>query len=228
MPNSELIKTMSTVVDKVNDAYTQYLDDNDDYDDIYHLADLLNAATKEVDLSVDIIWANYDDERSNPNEWISAMATPLKDRNKLLIILWGRNLEDKWGPKTFKEIVLKTLGHETIHFEQYRLIGMDKLQHIKSGHQKGQADVALSGDDLDYYKMYLSDPHELMAYGHDLCEEAFKLENVDGAIRNPEEHIKDLPVYQQYREFFNKDSKIIKRLLHYAACYYLKESINDR
>jgi hypothetical protein len=69
--------------------------------------------------------------------------------------------------------------------------------------------------------MYLRDPHELMAYAHDLADEMkSNTDDPAAALRNPEKYREQLPVYDRFRNSFPKDSKQIKQLMKYTADYY--------
>jgi len=216
-PDYDMLNEISEILDEVNADYSNYLDHNHDIDDIDFLAELLNEKTQFTGLP--IRWVNQDNNRANPNEWISASASTGPDGNSIAVILWHNNLENKWGPQTFKELVLKMLSHETIHFEQYNRIGLNQILGIESGSQKGQKLKAKTGKDRDYQRSYLRDSHELMAYGHDLSEEIKLSTNPEKALRNPEAFIEELPVYNQYRKIFPINAKPLKKLLSYAARY---------
>lgn len=215
-PDYDMIAKVEAIVDEVNVWYSNELKLNNDIDDIQSLGDMLNVRCKKLNLPIE--WEVHDDEREHPEEWISAMAGFTASGSHLWVMLWERNLNGTWGPKTFKERVLGMLGHETIHFAQYKTIGRATLLDIESGHQKGLR-LATTGDSQTYMREYLSDPHELMAYGHDLAYDIKLFGNPD-ALRSPSKYIEELPVYRQYRRFFERDSKQIKRLLSYAARYY--------
>ena len=136
------------------------------------------------------------------------------------VYLFTKNLEGKYGPKTFKQLVMRMLAHETIHWNQYAKIGMDRVNKIKSGHQKGTELANKTGDPKDWMREYLRDPHELMAYGSDLASEIKDTDKPEQVLRNPEAHKNDLPSYSRYRQVFEPNSKEIKQLLKYTADYY--------
>ena len=221
-PDYEMVSKVSDIIDEVNDLYVENLTMNHDIDDIHELAELLNTRMKKAKLPIE--WLVYDEQREDPDEWISAMASVMFGSIKHLdVILWESNLEGKWGPATFKEMVLKMLGHETIHFNQYERIGLDRLNLIESGHQKGTKLKTKTGKDRDWMRLYLRDPHELMAYGHDLSEELKLSSDPDKALRNPEAFINELPAYGQYRQIFPVGAKPLQKMLSYAARYYSNE-----
>jgi hypothetical protein len=214
-PDYELISKVSAIVDEVNELYSKELEMNNDIDDIYSLAEMLNIRCNRLPVE----WEADDQEREHPGEWMTAMAGFKETKNHIWIILWERNLAGSWGPKTFKERVETMLGHETIHHAQYNKIGYEKVLSLESGHQAGQKLLDMGGTGVDYMQRYLSDPHELMAYGHDLAVDFKYTEHPEKALRSPETHIEELSVYKHYRRFFEPDSKQIKRLLSYAARY---------
>jgi len=136
------------------------------------------------------------------------------------VYLFTKNLAGKYGPKTFKQIVMRMLAHETIHWNQYTKIGLDRVNKMKSGHQKGTELANKTGDPRDWMREYLRDPHELMAYGSDLASEIKDTDNPEQVLRNPEAYKNDLPSYARYRQVFEPNSKEIKQLLKYTADYY--------
>lgn len=221
-PDLDLIHLMSQIIDDVNREYQEFLDENGDQDDIDHLADLLNDEVEHEELPI-VVHVNHE-PRKDPNEYISAQASWAGDDDKGIdIILHAKNLEGTWGPKTFKQILLSAIKHETIHFGQYDKIGKEKLGKIKSGHQKGTELVAKGGTHEDWLRKYLEDPHELMAYGHDLAQEIKDEDNPEQVLRNPEKYIDVLPTYKRFRSVFDRNSKEIKQLLRYAAAYFKGE-----
>lgn len=215
-PDAKFMSAMERAIDRVIKAYGQYLDDNNDEDDIDYLAELLNRATAKLPVEFEVI----DDERQDPNEWISAEAGVDDNGEFMTMYLFSDNLEGKYGPKTFKNLLMQAMKHEAIHWNQYGKIGYDKLDKIKSGHQKGQEKMAKSGNPLDWMREYLADPHELMAYASDLASEIKQLDNPEQVLRNPEAHKADLPSYQRYRQVFEPNSKELRQLLKYTADYY--------
>jgi hypothetical protein len=215
-PDAKFMSAMERAIDRVIKTYGQYLDDNNDLDDIDYLAELLNRATAKLPVEFEVI----DDERQDPNEWISAEAGVDDDGEFMTMYLFSDNLEGKYGPKTFKNLLMQAMKHEAIHWNQYGKIGHKKLGKIKSGHQKGQEKMAKSGDPMDWMREYLADPHELMAYASDLATEIKQLDNPEQVLRNPEAHKADLPSYQRYRQVFEPNSKEMRQLLKYTADYY--------
>jgi len=224
-PDYEMMDKVSAVVDEVNAWYKAELAINHDIDDIQALAEMLNIQTIKFQLPIE--WFVYDDKRATTTEWLSAAACTGKmikngktlHSNHLEVILWENNLEGKWGPITFKELVMQMIGHETIHFNQFSRIGYDRLNDLKSGHQKGLQLFNKTGEEHDYMQCYLRDPHELMAYGHDLAAEIRRVSDPAKALRNPEAFKNELLVYEQYRDIFPPNSKPLQKLLSYAARY---------
>ncbi len=221
-PDYSAIDELAEVLDEVNVDYCSYLKCNDDEDDIDFLAELLNE--KSAGCKLNMKWEAFDDKRKGPNEWMSAMAFTTKGGHRsITVTLWTLNLENSWGPKTFKKYVLRLLGHETIHFGQYDRIGEDKILGLLSGHQKGLDLVKETGNTDDWLKAYLGDPHELMAYGHDLAWEMRDADDPEKALRSPEEFMNELPVYERYHGVFKHNSKQLKSLLSYAAGYFTND-----
>lgn len=216
-PQKDVLAIMSTVLDDVNREYTDYLNSNSDQDNIQELADLLNSEIDTYDLPIEFDVNPL--PRQDPNEHISAEAGQDADgENFMTIWLHEFNLNGTWGPKTFKSIVLKALGHETIHWNQYARMG-DAVGKTKSGHQKGSELVQKGGTARDWKRSYLRDPHELMAYGHDLAGEIMDTTDPAAVLRNPDAYTADLPTWNMFREIFPKDTPQIKQLLKYAVGY---------
>ena len=211
-PDHELLADLESIIDEVNADYLNYLKHNNDEDNIEYLAELLNE--RSTDLRIDLKWFVDMEPRLNPMEWVSAMAGRTISKDFIEVYLWNWNLDGAWGPETFKEIVLGMFKHEAIHFAQYDRINPTKFEQITSGHQKGQG-----LGEVGYMRSYLSDPHELMAYGHDLAADIKASNNPEKSLRSPEAFIEELPVYEQYRRFFEPNENQIKRLLSYAARY---------
>lgn len=215
-PNYELIIELTWGVCDACDSYGKYLDDND-IDDIDELADLLNIYTDDL---FPIKFTVSDDVR-NPTEWFSAIAdwNPTEG-NTIQIILYRKNLEGVYDPETFKLTLVGALGHETIHFGQYDKIGAERMNKIQSGHQKGLLKVLNGGSGRDWKRSYLRDPHEIMAYGHDLAREIHGVDKPQNALRNPEAYRDELLVWDMFREIFPANAKQMKQLLKYTADYF--------
>ena len=216
-PDRKFIDQVEEILDDSIDEYQEYLDTHNDVDDINELEEILNQNNYD-DLPIEFIVS--DQEREDPNEWISAMAGTDESGKFMQVYLFSKNLEGKYGPKTFKQIVMRMLAHETIHWNQYAKIGLDKVPNIKSGHQKGTELSKKTGDPKDWMREYLRDPHELMAYGSDLASEIKELNNPEQVLRNPEAYKNDLPSYARYRQVFEPNSKELKQLLKYTADYF--------
>lgn len=218
-PDYDFLSQVEEIVDNSLDEYQDYLDDNDDIDDINELEEILNSNNDE-ELPIEFI--ADDQPRKDPNEWISAAADwDPKEGKSVRIFLHSKNLEGSYGPKTFKEILMRMLAHETIHWGQYDRMGGDVLDGYQSGYMKGVSKKERGGTDRDLMRMYLRDPHELMAYASDLADEMrSNTDNPDEALRNPEKYKNQLPVYDRFRKSFPKDSKQIKQLLKYTADYF--------
>jgi hypothetical protein len=216
-PDVEFMDQVEQILDLSIEEYGKYLDDNNDVDDIFELEEILNS-NNDNNLPIEFIASAK--ERQDPNEWISAMAGIDKKGPFMEVYLFSKNLEGRYGPKTFKQIVMRMLAHETIHWNQYRKIGLNKVDKIKSGHQKGTEIAKRTGNQMDWMREYLKDPHELMAYASDLASEIKDLENPEQVLRNPEAHKQDLPSYARYRQVFEPNSREIRQLLKYTADYY--------
>jgi hypothetical protein len=219
-PDKNIMGIVAHIVDTANTEYQEFLDSHNDQDDIDELADMLNMEAEMYDDNASIEFHVNHEPRKDPNEYISAAASWEGEEDKHIdIILHAKNLEGTWGPKTFKEIMMKAIAHETIHFGQYDKMGKEKLGQTQSGHEKGTKIKNNGGTARDWERSYLRDPHELMAYGHDLAGEINDLDNPEQVLRSPEKYINDLPVYKKFRGIFHKESPQIKALLKYTANY---------
>ena len=216
-PDKYFMSQVEQIIDDSIEEYQQVLDSNGDVDDIDELEEILNQNNYD-NLPIEFIAS--DQERKDPNEWISAEAGIDEDGKFMQVYLFSKNLEGKYGPKTFKQLVMRMLAHETIHWNQYAKIGMDRVNKIKSGHQKGQELAKKTGNQMDWMREYLRDPHELMAYASDLASEIKDTDNPEQVLRNPEAYKNDLPSYARYRQVFEPNSKELKQLLKYTADYY--------
>lgn len=216
-PDKEFMRNVEEIIDASNAEYAEFLKSNNDEDDIEELEDILNSNNTE---DLPITFMAVDQERSDPNEWVSAMAGIDKKGKFIEVYLFTKNLQGKWGPKTFKDIIMRMLAHETIHWNQYKKVGLDRIDKIKSGHQKGTELAKKTGDPNDWMREYLKDPHELMAYANDLAAEIKDLDNPEQVLRNPEAYKKQLPSYQRYRAIFEPNSRELKQLLKYTADYF--------
>lgn len=217
-PDEDFLGQVEIIIDDANDEYQEFLKDNGDKDDIDELEEILNANNFD-DLPIEFITDHS--PRKDPNEWISAAADwDPKEGKSVRVFLHAKNLENRWGPKTFKQIMMRMLAHETIHWKQYDKFDPDVLKTYKSGYMKGVEKKKQGGTDRDLMRSYLRDPHELMAYAHDLADEMRDTNNPEEALRNPEKYKDELPVYQRFRDSFPSNSKPIKQLMKYTAGYF--------
>lgn len=218
-PKVDILDEIEQAIDGANRDYEQFLEKNNDQDDIEYLAELIeDYIESDIPIEVHVNPA----KRSNPNEWISAEAGVDDTGEFINLILHSDNLVGKWGPKTFKNLVMQAMAHETIHLQQYDRIGHDKLKDLISGHQRGtqaMKSVPIDKQQAVWMRHYLSDPHEIMAYAHNIASEIQELGNPEEVIRNINKYTDDVPSYALYRRIFDKDSKIIKQLLKYTAGY---------
>jgi len=219
-PAQDFIDEVELLVDDSLEEYQEYLDSNNDTDDIDELESILTSNNVD-ELPIEFITDHS--KRKDPDEWLSAAADWTKEEgNTIRIFLHAPNLNGTYGPKTFKKMLMGLLAHETIHWGQYDRMGGDILNNYKSGHMKGVELFKKSGKSRDWMRSYLRDPHELMAYAHGLAEHMKELDNPEDGLRNPEKYINDLPIYKQYRDVFPANSKQIKQLLTYTAGYFQK------
>lgn len=227
-PIQEYMSEIDYALDQANQEYQDYLSSNNDQDDIDYLAELIEDAVDFDDLDFEV-HVNHQPRR-DPNEWISAEAGVDTKGTFINLILHAKNLEGRWGPKTFKDVVMQTIGHETIHLAQYDRIGRKKLNKLKSGHQRGQEAAANAPEDQKaqiWMKHYLADPHEMMAYAYNLASEVSDygqdvnrtLTQIEALSRKDQQAF---PSYMRYRSVFEPNSKELKQLLKYTSQYLHK------
>lgn len=220
-PMQEWVDDFMWVVDQANADYQEFLDDNNDQDDIEELRDFLEFHMDEQ------LPIEFYVQHGPSNQYIAAEAG-MDDKTGEVFInihLFADKLANGgWGPKTFKQLMLSAIKHETIHLNQYAKIGKGNLNKVKSGHQKGQELKNKTGKERDWMRSYLRDPHEIMAYGHDLAREIEDLENPQQVIRQIEQYKDELPTYERFRSIFDKNAPQIKMLLKYTTRYLNNEN----
>lgn len=217
-PDQDFLYQLEEIIDDSIEEYQEFLEENNDVDDIDELEAILNSNNVD-ELPIEFITDHG--KRKDPNEWISAVADWTEKEGKFVTVyLHATNLEGAYGPKTFKNILMRTLGHETIHWNQYDKMGASVLNTYKSGYQKGVIKKNAGGNDRDLMRSYLRDPHELMAYAHDLAGEMKETDNPEEALRNPEKYKAELPVYNRFREIFPPNATQLRQLLKYTADYF--------
>lgn len=217
-PDQDFLYQLEEIIDDSIEEYQEFLEENNDVDDIDELEVILNSNNVD-DLPIEFITDHS--TRKDPNEWISAVADWTEKEGKFVTVyLHAKNLAGAYGPKTFKNVLMRTLGHETIHWNQYDKMGAKVLNNYKSGYQKGVIKKNAGGTDRDLMRSYLRDPHELMAYAHDLASEMKETDNPEEALRNPEKYKAELPVYNRFREIFPPNAKQLRQLLKYTADYF--------
>jgi len=214
MPDAEFMKELSDSVDEALEEYQEYLDANNDRDNINELEDLLQASVDE-ELRV-TFRTNYNPTKTN--WWMSAEAATgeTEDGERVTdidIILHARNLIGVYGPKTFKRMLMRLVSHELVHKGQHvRIPNLDKMA---SGYQK----AARKTNHRDWERAYLRDPLELMAYGETLAQEIADTDNPAMSLRNPEAYMEQLPTYARFRNIWPRNNKYIKTLLKYTSQY---------
>ena len=97
-PDKKFMRQVEDIIDDSTEEYQEYLDANNDVDDIDELEEILNQNNYD-NLPIEFIAS--DQEREDPNEWISAEAGLDKDGKFMQVYLFTKNLEGKYGPKTF-------------------------------------------------------------------------------------------------------------------------------
>ena len=88
-PDREFMSQVEYIIDDSIEEYQEYLDDNNDVDDIDELEEILNNNNFD-NLPIEFIAS--DQERQDPNEWISAEAGIDKDGKFVQVYLFSKNL----------------------------------------------------------------------------------------------------------------------------------------
>jgi len=231
----ELIEKMNDIL---NHAISEYLkkitfigkkDDGTVYKIFDDDPELLEIILTKYSKNSPFSWSIAPEENKNPVDLYVHSASVYNNGN-IHFNLDPITIENNWGPKTFKKIIMKILAHEVIHLIQQDRMGKEKYKTIPSGFMKGLK-VAAKNKSNDFNivaKYYLSDPQEIMAHAHDLALEIADLKNPDMVIRNPQKYINQLPTYHKYRTYgFNFNDNVIKKLLKYTSDYLQKKGIID-
>ncbi|RLB67314.1 MAG: hypothetical protein DRH08_03995 [Deltaproteobacteria bacterium] len=217
-PDKDFIQGLDDILKGADADYEEWVqEENNGRDDIEELIDFLDANNMN---EMPIAFHCNNEERADPNEWASAVADWTSDGGKHVdVILHARNIEGYYNLEDMREVLLKMIAHETIHFNQYDHMGKEGMASYKSGHQKGTELKAKGGTERDWMRSYLRDKHEIMAYGRDLAVDIADMKNPQEVMRNVEGFKNELPVYQRYRHIFDKNAPQIKALLKYASQY---------
>ena len=132
-PDQDFLAQLEEIVDESIAEYQEFLEENNDVDDIDELEAILNSNNVD-ELPIEFITDHA--PRKDPNEWISAVADwDEKEGKTITIYLHAKNLEKVYGPKSFKNILMRMLGHETIHWNQYDKMGAKVLNNYKKWFQ---------------------------------------------------------------------------------------------
>ena len=91
-PDREFMSQVEYIIDDSIEEYQEYLDDNNDVDDIDELEEILNNNNFD-NLPIEFIASNQ--ERQDPNEWISAEAGIDKSGKFMQVYLFSKNLTGK-------------------------------------------------------------------------------------------------------------------------------------
>lgn len=215
-PDADYINELSWMIDMANEEYQEYLDDNNDEDDADELASIMEHIFDHygVPIEVDV------GEAGTKAVDLFIQDAIVAGGGEILLTLHRDSIEfGYWGPKTFKEKVIKTLEHEDIHLRQRDRMGSEKYNTLPSGYQLGLRKKEKTGKEQDLIRTYLRDPQELMAHGHDLALEIQSSNDPEEALRNPEKYRDELPTYDKHRVIFPPNAKPLQRLISYAARY---------
>lgn len=214
-PDHDYLALIGEILDDANAEYAEFLKGNNDQDDVEELVSILQSYSDSEELDLD--W-HVGAAGRKAVDWYIQSAQVHGD-GSMDIIIDPDSTIGHWGPKSFKDSVLKTLAHETIHLAQRDRMGADKYKNLPSGYMLGLKKAQKSGKQRDMIRTYFRDPHELMAHGHDLAKEIQASSNPEDALRNPEKYRNELPAYDKHREIFPPNAKPLQKLLSYAAGY---------
>lgn len=214
-PDQDYLAHIGDILDDANADYAEFLKNNNDKDDMDELVDILQSHSNADEL--DLNW-HVGKPNKKAVDWYIQSAIVHGD-GSIDVILDPDSTIGHWGPKSFKDSVLKTLAHETIHLAQRDRMGADKYKNLPSGYMQGVRKAEKSGKERDMIRTYFRDPHELMAHGHDLAQEILASSNPEDALRNPEKYRNELPAYDKHRQIFPPNARPLKQLLKYASGY---------
>ena len=218
-PDRDYLAHVGELLNDANADYAEFLKNNNDKDDMDELVDILQSHSNADEL--DLNW-HVGKPNKKAVDWYIQSAIVHGD-GSIDVILDPDSTIGHWGPKSFKDSVLKTLAHETIHLAQRDRMGADKYAKLPSGYMQGVRKAEKSGNERDMIRTYFRDPHELMAHGHDLAQEILASSNPEDALRNPEKYREELPAYDKHRQIFPPNAKPLQQLLKYASGY-----VNER
>ena len=88
-PDKNFMSQVEQIIDDSIEEYQQVLDSNGDVDDIDELEEILNQNNYD---NLPIEFIATDQEREDPNEWISAEAGLDKDGKFMNVYLFSKNL----------------------------------------------------------------------------------------------------------------------------------------
>tara|TARA_R110002074_G_scaffold13412_1_gene47880 strand:+ start:422 stop:1111 length:690 start_codon:yes stop_codon:yes gene_type:complete len=214
-PDHDYLAHIGDILDDANAEYAEFLKKNNDKDDVEELVDILQSYSDSEELDLD--WHVGDTGRKAVDWYIQSAV--VQGDGSIDVIIDPDSTIGYWGPKSFKDSVLKTLAHETIHLAQRDRMGADKYKNLHSGYMQGLKKAKKSGKEQDMIRTYFRDPHELMAHGHDLAQEIMASSNPEDALRNPEKYRNELPAYDKHRQIFPPNAKPLQQLLKYASGY---------
>lgn len=214
LPNRNVVRKSHKAITETNEQYQQFLDENNDDDNIIHLTDLLNINFNKQGLN--IFW-DVEEKEEDAIDWYIHSAITYHS-GEIVILLHPESIIGYWGPVSFMNVAMKTIEHESLHLQQKKKMGTKKWQTVKSGYQIGMQMFIKTQDRKQLMKIYLKDPQELQAHGHDLFRE-IELLGLN-TLANLEYHTEQLPTYKKYRSIFDADDKTMKRLLKYTFEFF--------
>lgn len=222
-PYSKVVKQAEIILDKSIPEYmkrTRSIGEDDWEDDPDLLAKVLNKHSKGTAFAWNVV-----PEGTKAVDWYVHSASVHGD-GKIIFNLHPESIDGKWGPKSFREVIMRFVEHEGIHLTQREKMGKEKYKELPSGYMKGRQIAGKDGDFSIVAQYYFSDPQEIMAHASDLANEVMKLDNPAKVIRNPEKYIDELPTYDKHKQHgFGPDHAVVKRLMRYASEYLRKKGV---
>jgi hypothetical protein len=144
-PDRDYLAQVGNLLNDANADYAEFLKNNNDKDDMDELVDILQSHSNADEL--DLNW-HVGKPNKKAVDWYIQSAIVHGD-GSIDVILDPDSTIGHWGPKSFKDSVLKTLAHETIHLAQRDRMGADKYAKLPSGYMQGVRKAEKSGNERD-------------------------------------------------------------------------------
>ena len=231
-PKQEYLQDLDKVLDATRVLYRATQDqtalDEEDYDRTAFDAELWLASLTYITDSTKtpFIWnLAWEDQGKEPvNEYLHSMHA--QTDGVVAFNLYEPHMDIGLDFDDFKMVLMRYIEHEAVHMARRDRMGHEMFANSSSGYQNAQ--VKMDSKDpkikLKGLQIYLSDPQEVMAFAKDLQNEIQCLSNVNEVIRNPDKYKEHLPTWKRFTNSgFEKNDKVIKRLLKYTVAYLEEE-----